>query len=99
MSPTSSARDIARANTGRRSSAKPEFSPPVDISSIKAFPYEFEPADKAAEARELITRVLTESLVHNRLDSPVRLALGEQRASGKIDDMLVQAENEIRKLN
>src|SRR5215831_19168392 len=75
------------------------FSPPFDISSIKAFPYEFEPANKAAEARELITRVLTESLVQNRLDSPVRLALGAQLASGKIDGLLAQAENEIRKSN
>jgi Flp pilus assembly protein TadD len=74
-----------------------QFAPPFDISSIKAFPYEFEPANKAAEARELITRVLTESLVQNRIDSPVRLALGAQLASGKIDEMLVQAENEIRK--
>jgi hypothetical protein len=51
-----------------------QFSPPFDISSIKAFPYDFEPADKAEEARKLITRVLTESLVQNKLDSPVRLA-------------------------
>jgi Flp pilus assembly protein TadD len=76
-----------------------QFSPPFDISSIKAFPYEFEPENKAAEARELITRVLAESLVHNRLDSPVRLALGAQLATGKIDDLLAQAENEIRKPN
>jgi Flp pilus assembly protein TadD len=76
-----------------------QFSPPFDISSIKAFPYEYEPADQAAEARKLITRVLTESLVHNRLDSPVRLALGAQLASGKIDELLAQAENEIRKPN
>jgi Flp pilus assembly protein TadD len=76
-----------------------QFSPPFDISSIKAFPYEFEPADKAADARELITRVLTESLVRNRLDSPVRLALGEQLASGGIDGLLAQAENEIRRSN
>jgi tetratricopeptide (TPR) repeat protein len=76
-----------------------QFSPPFDISSIKAFPYEFEPADKAAEARALITRVLTESLVRNRLDSPVRLALGEQLASGRIDGLLAQAENEIRRSN
>ena len=76
-----------------------QFSPPFDISSIKAFPYEFEPTEKAAEARDLITRVLTESLVQNRLDSPIRLALGEQRASGKIDELLAQAENEIRKAN
>jgi tetratricopeptide (TPR) repeat protein len=76
-----------------------QFSPPFDISSIKAFPYEFEPADKVAEARALITRVLTESLVQNRIDSPVRLALGAQLASGKIDEMLAQAENEIRRSN
>jgi Flp pilus assembly protein TadD len=76
-----------------------QFSPPFDISSIKAFPYEYEPADQAAEARKLITRVLTESLVHNRLDSPVRVALGAQLASGRIDDLLVEAENEVRKPN
>jgi Flp pilus assembly protein TadD len=76
-----------------------QFSPPFDISSIKAFPYDYEPADKAEEARKLITRVLTESLVQNRLDSPVRLALGEQLASGKIDELLTQAENEIRRPN
>jgi Flp pilus assembly protein TadD len=76
-----------------------EFSPPFDISSIKAFPYEIEPASKATEAGELITRVLTESLVRNRLDSPVRLALGAQLESGKIDSLLAQAENEIRRSN
>jgi tetratricopeptide (TPR) repeat protein len=76
-----------------------QFSPPFDISSIKAFPYEFEPANRAAEARELITRVLTESLVQNRLDSPVRIALVEQLASGKLDGLLAQAENELRKQN
>jgi Flp pilus assembly protein TadD len=74
-----------------------QFSPPFDISSIKAFPYEFEPANKAAESRELITRVLSESLVQNRLDR--RLALGAQLASGKIDGPLAQAANEIRKSN
>jgi Flp pilus assembly protein TadD len=37
-----------------------------------------------------------ESLVQNRLDSPVRLALGEQRQSGQIDELLKQAENAIR---
>src|SRR5829696_4180440 len=69
-----------------------QFAPPFDISSIKAFPYEYEPAENAEKARELITRVLTESLVHNRPDSPVRLALGAQLESGKIDKLLEQAE-------
>lgn len=73
-----------------------QFAPPFDISSIKAFPYEYAPADEAAKSRALITRVLTESLVRNRLDSPVRLALGAQRESGQIDELLKQAENAIR---
>jgi len=76
-----------------------QFAPPFDISSIKAFPYEYQPVPEAAKARELITRVLTESLLQNRPDSPVRLALGAQRESGKIDELLAQAENEIRKPN
>jgi tetratricopeptide (TPR) repeat protein len=76
-----------------------QFSPPFDISSIKAFPYEYTPADAAENSRVLITRVLTESLIRNRLDSPVRLALMAQRESGQIDDLLKQAENEIRKPN
>jgi Flp pilus assembly protein TadD len=73
-----------------------QFAPPFDISSIKAFAYEFTPADEEAKARALITRVLTESLVRNRLDSPVRLALIAQRESGQIDELLKQAENAIR---
>lgn len=60
------------------------------------FPYEYAPADEAAKSRALITRVLTESLVRNRLDSPVRFALGAQRESGQIDEVLKQAENAIR---
>jgi tetratricopeptide (TPR) repeat protein len=73
-----------------------QFAPPFDISSIKAFPYEYSTADDEVKARALITRVLTESLVRNRLDSPVRIALGAQRESGQIDELLTQAENAIR---
>jgi Flp pilus assembly protein TadD len=73
-----------------------QFAPPFDISSIKAFPYEYTTADDELKARALITRVLTESLVRNRLDSPVRIALRAQRESGQIDELLKQAENEIR---
>jgi tetratricopeptide (TPR) repeat protein len=74
-----------------------QFAPPFDISSIKAFPYEYQPADLVPKARELITRVLTESLGQNRLDSPARMALALQQKSGDIDALLVQAENAIRK--
>jgi Flp pilus assembly protein TadD len=72
------------------------FVPPFDISSIKAFPYEYTPAEEAEKSRALIIQVLTQSLVRNRLDSPVRLALNAQRQSGGIDDFLKQAEDHIR---
>lgn len=81
---------------------------PFDISQIKAFPYEYEPADHAQASRELITRVLAESMQQNRIDSPVQRALLTQRAlqqeqevrtSGTAPDveaMLRRAENAIR---
>jgi tetratricopeptide (TPR) repeat protein len=72
---------------------------PFDINSIKAFPYDYEPAEEAGKARELITRVLSGSLLRNRIDSPVRIALREQRESGKIDELLKQAEDAIRKVD
>ena len=73
---------------------------PFDISHIKAFPYEYEPEAQIRASRALVTRVLTESLVQNRLDSPVRLALRAQRdqdtgASG-IEELLRRAEDAIR---
>jgi tetratricopeptide (TPR) repeat protein len=73
-----------------------QFAPPFDISSIKAFPYEYTTAEDEVKARALIARVLTESLILNRLDSPVRIALGAQRQSGEIDELLKEAENAIR---
>jgi tetratricopeptide (TPR) repeat protein len=76
-----------------------QFAPPFDISSIKAFPYEYQPADEAEKGRALITRVLTESLVQNRLDSPVRLALAVQRETGQTDELLKNAENAVRDLD
>jgi tetratricopeptide (TPR) repeat protein len=70
---------------------------PFDISSIKAFPYEYQPENNAAAARALIQRVLTESLAQNTLDSPVRIALAVQQAQGEVvERMLHQAENAIR---
>jgi len=79
---------------------------PFDISHIKAFPYEHRPADSASEARALVTRVLTESLVQNRLDSPVRRALAAKREAEQeaqtdetkepVDAILREAENAIR---
>jgi len=71
---------------------------PFDISHIKAFPYEYEPQEHIEKSRELLTRVLTESLVQNRLDSPVRIALQAQQAqTADIDSILRAAENAIRR--
>src|SRR5262249_23101916 len=76
---------------------------PFDINTIKAFDYEYQPAENVAKSRELITRVLSESLHYNRLDSPVQKALLAQRgrsaaapAGGGIDELLRAAENAIR---
>ena len=40
-----------------------------DLSAIKAFPYDHEPSQKAAESRALITRILTELLRRNESSS------------------------------
>jgi tetratricopeptide (TPR) repeat protein len=70
---------------------------PFDISQIKAFPYEYEPEAAARESQALITRVLSESLQQNRIDSPVQRALAVQRADPLlIETDLKAAENAIR---
>ncbi len=70
---------------------------PFDINHIKAFPYEYEPEAQIAKSQQIITRVLTESLQQNRLDSPVQLALRAQRERGPaLDGLLRDAENAIR---
>ena len=72
---------------------------PFDINSIKAFPYDYEPDEEADRARALVTRVLSESLLRNRIDSPVRIALRQQRESGEIDELLKDAEDAIRSVD
>jgi tetratricopeptide (TPR) repeat protein len=76
---------------------------PFDINTVKAFDYDYQPAENVPKSRELITRVLTESLVYNRLDSPVQRALLAQRGRAarapegqSIDELLRAAENAIR---
>jgi len=71
--------------------------PPFDISHIKAFPYEYQPVEKIEESKALIIKVLTESLLYNRIDSPVQVALAAQRLQGpKLDQLLLDATNAIR---
>jgi tetratricopeptide (TPR) repeat protein len=70
---------------------------PFDISRIKAFPYEYEPVDKIKESIKLVTDVLTDSLIYNRLDSPVQIALAAQYLQApKIDPYLIEATNAMR---
>jgi tetratricopeptide (TPR) repeat protein len=70
---------------------------PFDISHIKAFPYEYEPEESAVKARLLIAQVLKDSLMENRLDSPVQLGLKAQQADpGELDHLLREAQNAIR---
>ena len=70
---------------------------PFDFTQIKAFGYEYEPEDHAQASRELMTRVLNESLQRNRIDSPVRRALIVQREQRSfVEADLRAAENAIR---
>src|SRR5215510_5810234 len=76
---------------------------PFDINTIKAFDYEYQPSENVPKSRELSTKILTESLRYNRLDSPVQKALLAQRGraaqtpSGRnVEDLLRTAENAIR---
>ncbi|MBV8127044.1 MAG: tetratricopeptide repeat protein, partial [Planctomycetaceae bacterium] len=77
---------------------------PFDIKAVKAFEYSYEPMEEVARSRELITRVLTESLKYNRPDSPVRVALDAQgvhaaeQTGGRpvLDEALRAAENALR---
>ena len=62
---------------------------PFDINHIKAFPYEYKPVTKAAEARQQITKILTESLKQLRLDSPVLGALRTQQTTKRPSDHLL----------
>lgn len=71
---------------------------PFDIKSIKAFPYEYQPSDKIKESQQLITKVLTDSLLYNRIDSPVQAALNASRQldTPAINSLLTDATNAIR---
>ena len=73
---------------------------PFDINHVKAFPYAYEPEKQMIESRALITRVLTESLEVNGVDSPVRTTLRAQQADPPaVQKFLVDCENAIRAKN
>lgn len=65
---------------------------PFDITTIKVFEYDHQPADNAEASRAFITQVLSDSLKHNRLDSPIRLALRAQW-TGDPEQKLATAES------
>jgi tetratricopeptide (TPR) repeat protein len=70
---------------------------PFDISQIKVFSYEYEPEDSARQSRDFISRVLADSLSHNRIDTNVQRALHVQREQRPlIESYLREAENAIR---
>jgi tetratricopeptide (TPR) repeat protein len=76
---------------------QPDTVIPFDIGQTRVFSYDFEPSDRADESRQLITRVLTESLRENRLDSPVQAALRQQQAAPAfVENGVRDAENAIR---
>src|SRR5262249_27089426 len=69
---------------------------PFDISSVKIF--EYDPREPE-NTRRLITRVLTESLAQNRIDSPIRPAVDVRAswpAGPDVDSLLREAEDALR---
>jgi tetratricopeptide (TPR) repeat protein len=74
---------------------------PFDIAHIKAFPYEYQPEDKVLESRKLITRVLRESLLEDRTDNVIRLAIAQQerRPRPELEALRQAAENALRRLD
>ncbi|HOX27174.1 MAG TPA: hypothetical protein PLL30_15895 [Candidatus Krumholzibacteria bacterium] len=63
---------------------------PFDINQIKVFDYRCGDSAEVAASIQAITRILTETLAQNRLDSPVQQALRAQ--SPAIDPLLREAE-------
>lgn len=72
---------------------------PFDISHIKAFPYDYRPEKSAEESRRLIQKVLAQSLVEDRTDNIIRLAIAkqEQRPRPDVERLLQSAENALRR--
>ena len=68
---------------------------PFDINQVKAYPYEYEDGDAVARSRALVTRLLEETLLQDRLDSPVQLALRAATPS-LMSSGLLAAENALR---
>lgn len=73
---------------------------PFDIKSIKAFPYEYEPETEIQKSKELIIKVLKDSLLQNRLDSPVqKVFMLQAKAENEknVESILLDATNATRK--
>lgn len=70
---------------------------PFDINQIKAFPYQIKPSQALEESRDFVTKVLENSLVMNKWDSPIMLALRKQHEGPQeVQDVLLEAENALR---
>lgn len=71
---------------------------PFDVSRIRIFSYQADPAARISESKRLVTRVLQESLDEgNRIDSPVQLALrAQEQKPSELDEFLRQAEQAIQ---
>jgi tetratricopeptide (TPR) repeat protein len=69
---------------------------PFDLHSIRAFTYEHGTPERDEAARKLVEDVLTASLEHNRVDSPIRLALAHQSQQNEaVEDQLKRAETAL----
>ena len=70
---------------------QPGVTLPFDIRMAKAFPYEYQPDESAEESRQLIRKVVAESLVEERLDSPVQATMRFHRKRSQQTEALALA--------
>ena len=79
---------------------QPGVTLPFDIRMAKAFPYEYQPDESAEESRQLIRKVVAESLVEERLDSPVQATMRfHRKRSQQTEALALAVENEVRQLD
>jgi tetratricopeptide (TPR) repeat protein len=71
---------------------------PFDISHVKAIPYAYDPAHEIERSRELVKRVLSESIKQNLVTSPIQMAIQHQQEMPEAaQEAMKAAEEAIRR--
>lgn len=72
---------------------------PFDIKDMRSFPYKYNPFEEVKKSKELVTKILQNSVSNNTIDSPIYLALQKQKNNKGIQSLLLDIENALRQGN